>query len=392
MHRFIDNYRFVVLMILSALLFVTMQCLALDGGETHEIAIINGYLIDGTGGKPLEDAIVLIRDEIIAAVGKKGQLTIPEGAKIIDAQGGAVLPGFINTHVHNGYNEANLKAWASGGVTTIRDEAMLGDPVSTLKLRDTVLNRPEYARIVSASPMMTKTNGYGQLYINSPEEAKQKTNELIDIGIDAIKVSLEDGYAGQRNLPKLTEEELFTIVNEAHQRGLPVSGHITQARYQEMMVRAGVDDIAHVAYDFVSDELIADMVAKGIYWIPTFTVFRNFGVVLDDAVANLKSFVAAGGRVALGNDFGGGPGEFELGIPMYELLMMRRAGMTPMQIILASTRNAAHVCRREKTLGTIESGKIADVLIVDGNPLKELKALSRIKYVFKDGTPIVTPH
>lgn len=66
--------------------------------------------------------------------------------------------------------------------------------------------------------------------------------------------------------------------------------------------------------------------------------------------------------------------------------------MTPMQIILASTRNAAHVCRREKTLGTIESGKIADVLIVDGNPLKELKALSRIKYVFKDGTPIVTPH
>jgi imidazolonepropionase-like amidohydrolase len=240
--------------------------------------------------------------------------------------------------------------------------------------------------------MMTKPNGYGQLYINSSDEAKRKTNGLIDAGVDAIKVSLEDGYAGQRNLPKLTEEELKTIIEEAHRRGIPVSAHITQARYQAIMVKLGVDDVAHLAVDYASDELIASMVKKHIFWIPTFTVFRNFGASLDDVLSNLKVFVKAGGQVALGNDFGGGPGKFELGIPMYEVTMMRMAGMTPMQIILACTRNAAQVCHREKQLGTLETGKIADILVIEGNPLKDLKALAKTKFVFKDGVPIVTAH
>jgi imidazolonepropionase-like amidohydrolase len=99
-------------------------------------------------------------------------------------------------------------------------------------------------------------------------------------------------------------------------------------------------------------------------------------------------FVQLGGRVALGNDYGGGPGDFELGIPMYEVEMMVVAGMTPMQIIRAGTSNAAHVLRMDDELGTLERGKLADLLLVAGNPLEDPQALAEIRMVIHSGVVI----
>jgi imidazolonepropionase-like amidohydrolase len=103
---------------------------------------------------------------------------------------------------------------------------------------------------------------------------------------------------------------------------------------------------------------------------------------------NLKRFVAGGGQVALGTDYAGYSMPFELGMPITEIELMHQAGMTPMQIIVAATKNAAHVSNRDRDLGTLEVGKIADVLIVNGDPLQDLHALLDVRLVVKDGVII----
>jgi imidazolonepropionase-like amidohydrolase len=154
------------------------------------------------------------------------------------------------------------------------------------------------------------------------------------------------------------------------------------------MLAAGVDDIAHLAWDPIPPHTIRQMVDAGVYLIPTFTVFRNYTAPLGQCIANLKAYVEAGGLVALGNDYGGGPGDFETGIPMYEIEMMQKAGMSSMQIIQASTKNAAVVLGLENEIGTLEIGKQADILIISGNPLEDLSTLKNLKVVVHAGQPV----
>jgi imidazolonepropionase-like amidohydrolase len=354
------------------------------------LALVNGTLIDGTGADPVPEAVILIAGDRLAAVGPAASVQVPPGVETIDLGGRTVLPGFINAHVHYGYDTSNLQAWAQGGVTTVRDEGVISDwtlaEVSAFLAE--VRGDARYARLVSAGFMITVPGGYGGLYVSMPDEARQKVFEELDAGVDLIKVSLEDGYAGRSGLPKLTSEELAAIVAAAHARGTLVSGNITQAAYLQPMLDAGVDDIAHVPYDAIPSASLKQMVQQGVYLTPTFTVYRNYGAPVAGCVANLRQFVRLGGKVALGNDFGGGPGDFETGIPMYEIENMAAAGMTPMQVIVASTKNAAHVANMESEIGTLEAGKIADILVVDGDPLADLQALTGVRLVIHDGVII----
>ncbi len=352
--------------------------------------LINGTLIDGTGSVPIPNAVLVIQGERILAVGPRENIKIPRGANVIDLAGATILPGFINAHVHFAFNEQNLQAWAQGGVTTVRDEGITTSRGldELMKWRDESNQKPERARLVSAGYMMTVPKGYGDLFVSSPEEAHEKVLEELGAGADLIKISMEDGYAGRSGLPKLTDAEIAAIISAAHERGRLVSGHITQAKYLAILVKAGVDDIAHNAYDPVPDEVWQEMVAKDIYMTPTFTVFRNYGASIATCVRNLKNFLAQDGQVALGNDYGGGPGKFELGIPMYEIEQMSEAGMTPMQIIVASTKNAAVVSGIDDQVGTLERGKIADVLVISGDPLWDLQNLLNVRMVIHNGTVI----
>jgi imidazolonepropionase-like amidohydrolase len=351
--------------------------------------LVNGTLIDGTGAEPVPNAVVLIAGERILAVGPAEAVKVPAGVRKIDAGGAVILPGFINAHVHLAFDKTNLQAWALGGVTTVRDESVPADQIAQLKtLRVSFGRDPQYARLISAGTMLAVPGGYGNLFVTSPEEARQAVWKEADEGVDAVKVALEDGYAGASGLPKLAPDELRAIVDAAHERGLPVSGHITQGAYLQPMLDAGVDDIAHVPYDLIPAASLEQMVRQGVYLIPTFTVFRNYGAPIIGCVSNLEQFIRLGGNVALGNDYGGGPGDFEMGIPMYEIQMMFDAGMPPMQIIVASTRNAAHVLRLDGEIGTLEPGKVADVLIVSGNPMDDLQSLNNIRMVIHYGTII----
>ena len=355
------------------------------------LVLTNATLIDGTGAAPIPDAVVVIGDERILAIGPASQVTIPAGVQVINLDGAYILPGFINAHVHDAYDESRLAAWAQAGVTTVRDEGIISGPgqlTHLISLRDEWAQLPQYARLVSAGYMLSVPGGYGQLEVTSSDDARQQVKAELDAGADLIKLALESGYAGVTNLPNLSPEELAAIVATAHERGTLVTAHITDARYVPQLIKAGVDDLAHIPTGYISQEQLKELIEQDIYVVTTLTVFDAYGA-LKVASDNLSNLVNSGVQIAMGSDYTRIPQNnfqhFELGMPMHEITRMNEAGMTPMQIIIASTRNAAHVCGLDKDLGTLEEGKQADILILSANPLQDLSALTQVRMVIHAG-------
>jgi imidazolonepropionase-like amidohydrolase len=313
------------------------------------LALVNGSLIDGTGAPPLADAAVVVRGDRVVDAGPRTAVSIPAHASVVDVTGSLILPGFINAHVHEAFDASRLRTWAQAGVTTVRDMEILDTGSGVL-----------------ASQMALGC--YGRTYVTSPEEARRWGQEHLDLGVDVTKFSLETGYANLHDLPLLTPEEVAAIVTETHARGRRVTAHITQARFLREIVEAGADEAAHMPYDALSDELIQSMVAAGFVVVPTLTVLEAYGALLGTS-HNLGRFVAAGGEVALGNDYTSVPqngfDHFELGMPMHKIRRMHEAGMTTMQIVVAATKTAARTCGLEGTLGTVATGKVADILVVN---------------------------
>ena len=361
---------------------------------------VTGTLIDGTGAGPVPDAVVVIKDRYITAVGPRKEIKIPGNARVYSFPQGTLLPGFINAHVHSKYDEKLLQVWAREGVTTVRDLAeAMGVPWFTL--RDQLRANPKNARIVAAGPVFTVPDGFVKevsLIVSSAEDAQEKVNKLIDAGADVIKIGLNSPI-----YPELSPEVVKAIVEAAHSRGKPVAAHVISAHGMGVAVEAGVDDISHLApIGEKSEAFIQQTKEAGVYWIPTFEpqLAAPSGKAQPaapkgkaqptrrmKAIDSFKYFLNLGGAVALGNDSGSMPG-VHVGMPIKEILMMQEAAMTPMQIIEAATRHAARVCRLEKELGTLQPGKLADLFVVEGNPLENLNTLTKIRLVIHDGVII----
>jgi len=180
------------------------------------LSLTNGILIDGTGADAVPNAAVVIQNRRILAAGPQAQMEIPANANIIDVQGKTILPGFINAHVHAAYNAWILKAWAKGGVTTVRDLGAFR-PYTRAKFltRDTLNANPKCARLYAVGSFINVKGGYPIAYwgghavtVTSPEEARQAVNKLIDDGADVIKTAMESGYAfGQSGWPLLSRDQ-----------------------------------------------------------------------------------------------------------------------------------------------------------------------------------------
>jgi imidazolonepropionase-like amidohydrolase len=319
-------------------------------------------------------------------------MELPSDAEIIDVAGATILPGFFNAHVHQAYNENNLKTWAQAGVTTVRD--LGGNPQNNLfAFRDRVNQNPQCARLVAAGPMVTVPNGYPTIpfggsysyYVTSTEDARQKINQLLDDGADLIKIAMESGVIFGRTIAMLSPEQAAAIVAVAHQRGTVVSVHVSVSQDLSKALDAGVDDIAHMVVDNLPDNLIQRMITDDVYWVPTLELWYGTGAYGTTATNNLRKFFKAGGKVALGTDYAGYTCPFDLGMPIREIKWMIGAGMTPMQVIVAATKNAAHVCNLDTELGTLEVGKKADILVVNGNPLEDIDALLSVRMVIHGG-------
>lgn len=387
------NNLFRILIIITLVFFFITSPV---GARDKFIALKGATLIDGTGMDPIENSLIILLNDRIIAVGVVGDFEIPAKAKVIDLKGYTILPGFINSHVHGALNLRYLEMWAHEGVTTVRD--LGSNPDDLVEFRKNKF-RAKHARLVAAGPLISVPNGYPivpfdagriTLTITSAEDARGKVEWLMNKGVDVIKIALESGMG---SIPVMTLDEAKMIVRTAHGRGTLVSAHAMSKADLEKALDADADDIAHSVVDrIVPSGMIRRMVDEGVYWVPTLELIQVVGKAVDYAdemttsLANLTNFVSAGGKVALGTDFFGYSGDWEIGMQMIEVGLMRQAGMTPMQIIVAATKNAAHVCNLERDLGTIEKGKMADLFVVEGDPLQNLDVLrDGMKMVIHNG-------
>lgn len=350
----------------------------------------------------LEDAEIAIKDGRILAVGRAAGLDVAEGSRTLDVSGKTILPGFINTHVHSRYVTLDeTKTWTREGVTTVRDLGGYLDDMVTRKRDSEASGDPNLPRLLVSGPMISVPGGhpfpiygddYPALAVRGPDDARDQVNELLDAGVDHIKIAVSG--RSDTGWPELSDEEIQAITGVAHARGARVAVHVDTAAGLRRAVENGVDDAAHSPRDPIPNDLIAEMVERNVALSPTIDVYQNLAeengtaaewnaATLPVMQDNLRRFAEAGGTLALGDDFGN-PG-VELGMPMDEIQQWSNAGLSPRQIITAATRDAAKVSGLGDEIGTVERGKAADLLVVDGNPLSDLRALEGVELVVHGG-------
>jgi imidazolonepropionase-like amidohydrolase len=371
------------LMILASAISISAE----DGG----IVVFKGAtLIDGNGGQPVVGAAVVIEGDRILFAGPQDDIEIPSSAIVYNLRGLTILPGFFNTHVHEvtfpsdvpgELETSRLAAWAQEGVTTLRDVTSPREELIRYKNHQTARSDPFLARLVMSGPCFEVPGGraesYNRVIITSEEDAREKTESLLDDGADVVKLYFEDGSIFGESWNVMTTEEARMIVKVAHGSGRMVTAHVQEAYLVEKALDAGLDDICHSQVDGpVPDHLIERMVEQDVYLVPTLEMSNTWRPYLEMSWINLRRMVELGVKVAIGTDYSYSfEIEFELGMPLQEMLLMERGGMTPMQIIVAGTKHSAHVCGLEKDLGTIEKGKMADLIVVNGDPLEDLSVL-----------------
>ena len=398
-----------LVMFVLSLAIIAMFCSRPCVAGPAPIVLYDALLIDGTGSAPIPNAVVIIENDIIRYVGKTNSTKMPDGAAVINLHGKVMIPGLINAHVHSKYSESNLKRWAQSGVTTVRDLALSNLSFDWFGTRDRLLKDPMNARLVAVGPMVTAPGGYPinpfkleAVTVYGAASARAEVKKLVQRGADLIKLAMEDGkyYRLPQPLPVLSDESVAAVTAQAHKSGKMVTVHVTNPELLPGLINGGVDDLAHMVLGNLSAELIKSVVGKGIYWVPTLELWHHLQMhpravaakfkPYDMAFRNLSLFVKMGGKVALGTDCGGIPGgpPFELGVPMLEIRSMHKAGMTPMQILVAATKHAAHVCGMDGRLGAIKKNMIADIVVLNSNPLDNLDHFNDVAMVMHNGVII----
>jgi imidazolonepropionase-like amidohydrolase len=354
----------------------------------------------------MPNAYVVIRDDRILNVGS-GDPQIPPEATVVDAEGGTILPGLVDAHAHS-TNELIIPGdlrveldgfvpWLREGVTTLRDVGTV--PLlfpAILDLAAEQEHNHKAPRIVWAGPIITAVGGYPTTVLDyaavaqevaSAEEAVQLVDKLADGGARIIKLGLERGYRSDEGWPLLSLDEVSMITQGAHQRGLLVTAHVTSLDEVRLALDGGVDDLAHTPIEPLPDEMIQEMLRRGITMASTANIWGPESRV---AAANAKRYLDAGGTVALATDFGCCDQAPGMETMLQEMQWLSQVGgFTAMELIVATTRNGAIVSNLGNDLGTIEPGKVADIIIVEGDPLLNLQALANISIVIQAGTVVV---
>ena len=395
-------------------------------------------LIDGTGSTPVPNATVVVDGDRITAAGSAENVPSPAGAEVIDASGMQLLPGLIDCHDHLAnfrYQLASrwrltephslwhmriaavLKQTLESGYTTVQDAGGL-DAGFKIAVDEGLIPGPRLLValdfITPTAGMADRTSPSGQWsahpvaslpkgVADGPEEMRIKVREMVREGADVIKTATtNEGWSSPKSRlgPKdrlMSRAELEALVDESHALGRRVMCHTLGGPGLRMAVELGVDSIEHGAYLDEDPELLTMMRDKNICFTPTFSVFVHHaekGMPHGRAIArafkehHVKSLQMAmdlGVEVAAGSDEGG----WEHGNNAHELSCLVEAGMTPMQAIVAGTRAGAECLQLDDEIGAIAPGKKADLILVDGDPLRDITILEygkAVKFVMKEGT------
>jgi imidazolonepropionase-like amidohydrolase len=410
-------------------LFLVAPILTL-GQAPHRVAIRAGRLIDGKSERPIENALILIEGDKIVSVAAGG--SAPAGVEVIDLSKATVLPGFIDTHTHvllqgdvtaAEYDEQLLKQSIpyrailaarnaqialSHGFTAIRDLETEGAMYADVDVKMAIANgevpgpRMQVATRAMAPTGMYPLLGYswelkvptGVQYVDGVEGARKAVREQAMYGADWIKYYSDRRYHFEadgvlHSMVNFTDEEARAIVEEAHRIGKKVAAHCIGSDGIAAALKAGVDTVEHG--DGLTDTLMDEMARKGVYWVPTITVGvyvapgrgGNWQKMADLQRENFAKAVNKGVKIALGTDAGGFDWKALNEAKEFEYYV--QYGMTPMQAIRSGTATAAELLGWTDKLGTIESGKWADIVAVSGDPLKDIRELQNVKFVMKGG-------
>lgn len=389
--------------------------------KEKRLAIKAGSVFTGVPGEQLvSNKVILIEGDRIVEVAGEGPSMSLDGYEVIDASNRYVIPGLVNAHVHlemhrqlgtmhTRYDRPasaifmsaveNLLVELAMGVTTLRDLGSIG--TTPADLRDKVA-AGEFAgpRIQAAIQMISMTGGHGQplcYEADGVDEITKAVRVQVKKGADVIKLCASGGVvAAIREDPwnqELSTEEMSAAVLAAHRAGLKVSAHAQPPQAVKAAVEAGVDTIEHAA--FLDDEGAEMLAEKGAYLVPTMDdswMAVEFGDELgrpkwiqESAKASLEYRVKAFGRaIEAGVTIGvGTDGASEMGREMHRMV---ESGFKPEQALVAATHNGAELMGLKDSVGTIEPGKLADLVILDKNPLEDVRVVDdSVATVVKDG-------
>lgn len=417
--------------VLTTILFLlaVFSVPALAQSSARIVAIKCGKLLDVRTGNVITNAFILVEGERITAVG--ANVTVPSGAEVIDLSRMTVLPGFIDCHTHLTFDlntvgalglslsiprqaligARNARLTLNAGFTTVRNVGAGG--YSDIALRDAI-NAGDVPgpRIVASGPSLGITGGHCDENLLAPEfhhtsegvadgvaNVIQKTRENIKYGADVIKFCSTGGVLSFGDDPKVSQytlEEMKALVSEAHRLGRRVAAHAHGGDGIKLAVQAGVDSIEHGTY--IDDEAIKMMKERGVYLVPTIYLTEWFmqnyerlrvpeplvakaKIVMPVMQKNLTHAFQQGVPVAFGTD----AAVYPHGLNAREFAAYVRMGMTPLQAIQTATIHAAKLLGQEDRLGTLEAGKYADLVAVEGDPLKDITELERVKVIVKGG-------
>jgi imidazolonepropionase-like amidohydrolase len=349
-----------------------------------EATAIYGVIIDGTGRDPIADGVVVVREDRIIDVGPVLEVDVPQDAREIRIPKATVLPGLIDTHVHKAYDARTLSNWAASGVTTVRD--LGADPqMDWDAVRDAFALDPTLATLILSGPLVTVPDGYGVTHgfpvavtVSTPAEAQATTRSLIASGVDIIKIAIDSSMPLEFDAV-MPLEIAAAIVEAAHELDTSVVAHISNESDVLVALDAGVDQIAHTGSGTRKIATIQRLADQDVIWVTTL-----FGRTGSPYVGN---FYSKGGLVAMGTDQGA-MGRVDTDLPVEQLQRMMRSGMDAMSVIVASTRNGAIACGIDDEVGTLETGKYADILVVSGDPLEDITVLGDAAYVMHHGAVV----
>jgi imidazolonepropionase-like amidohydrolase len=388
------------------------------------------HLLDVKTGKLLSDQTIVIEDGKIARVGSSAETKAPAGATVIELANATVLPGLIDAHTHLtfdpqfGYESLgisipretligakNARVTLQAGFTTVRNVGASG--YTDVALRDAI-NAGDVPgpRMLVSGPALSITGGHCdnnllpfEYHVTSDGVAdgiaavQQKVRQNIKYGSDLIKVCATGGVLSKGDDPQASQftlEEMKAIVADAHRLGRKVAAHAHGAQGILWASQAGVDSIEHGSY--IDDAGIAEMKKSGTYLVPTLYLgdwflanaeknhVPDFYLVKAKAVMpiarqNVAHAFASGVKVAFGTD----AAVYPHGLNAHEFAVMVKLGLTPLQAIQAATVNAADLLGWPGKVGSLEPGAWADIVAVEGDPLKDVTTLERVKFVMKGG-------
>lgn len=413
-----------------------------EKGKTKVIK--GGLLIDGRGGKPVKDPVIVLEGRRIKQVGAKNEIKVPARAEVIDCGKLTLMPGLMDVHLHTmmfnclTFHNYRVSQWEitpelqqmyglfhaqlcfDMGFTTLRDLGLNSSrgllTAHLCAVRDSI-----NAGIVEGPRMFiggftTITGSHLDLIqpramqrlgfqtADGPWELRKLARTNLLAGCDIVKTCATGGGGTDKEEPdirNMTQEEIDAIVDEAHAFHKVAAVHCFTPAGQRMALKAGADTIEHMVFH---DDETVDMIAEaGVWMTPTLLhrtdhaietrkdqgtsqfVINKMKALQPYCYETFQKMYKAGVNIALGTDMGYDP---EMGTNARELEVYVKLGMTPMDALLSATRNGARALKMDKDLGTVEAGKLADIIAVNGDPLKNIAVLQEkknIQMVMKEG-------